>query len=95
MPDFFCHPCDRAFGSSEALAQHTQAKHPSGFTVDGETVIQDGEIVTSQVIKEGDPRTEPDWEGSCDVCGQSPIVPLTGMCGPCTFGEADTLHGNW
>ena len=38
---------------------------------------------------------EPDWEGECEVCGSSPIVPLTGMCGPCTFGEADTIGGNW
>ena len=38
---------------------------------------------------------EPDWEGSCEVCGQSPIMPITGMCGPCTTGEADTAGGNW
>ena len=43
----------------------------------------------------GDPRTEPDYSGSCEVCGQSPIVPATGMCGPCTFGEAETAGGNW
>ncbi|MEM9388329.1 MAG: hypothetical protein AAGA68_24975 [Pseudomonadota bacterium] len=38
---------------------------------------------------------EPDWSGQCENCGQSPIVPLTGMCGPCTFGEADTAGGEW
>lgn len=38
---------------------------------------------------------EPDWKGKCEVCGASPIVPLTGMCGPCTFGEAETAGGNW
>lgn len=38
---------------------------------------------------------EPDWGGHCEVCGQSPIVPSTGMCGPCTFGESDTIGGNW
>lgn len=37
----------------------------------------------------------PDWTKKCEVCGQSPIVPLTGMCGPCTFGEASTYGGNW
>lgn len=42
-----------------------------------------------------DVDTEPDWEGKCEVCGQSPIVPETGMCGPCTFGEAETAGGNW
>lgn len=39
--------------------------------------------------------TDPDWSKQCDVCGQTPIVPLTGLCGPCTFGEADTVGGNW
>ena len=38
---------------------------------------------------------EPDWTGTCENCGESPIVPLTGMCGPCTFGEAETANGNW
>lgn len=38
---------------------------------------------------------EPDWEGECENCGASPVVPETGMCGPCTFGEAETVNGNW
>lgn len=38
---------------------------------------------------------EPDWNGQCCVCEQSPIVPITGMCGPCTWGEAETAGGNW
>lgn len=42
-----------------------------------------------------DDEMEPDWSGKCEVCDQSPIVPMTGMCGPCTFGEADTVAGNW
>ena len=41
------------------------------------------------------PETDPDWSVSCDVCGSSPVVPVSGMCGPCTFGEADTVAGNW
>lgn len=41
------------------------------------------------------PETDPDWTGKCEVCGQSPVVPATGMCGPCTFGEAETATGNW
>lgn len=44
---------------------------------------------------EHDPKTAPDWTGECSVCGDSPIVPDTGLCGPCTFGEADTAGGNW
>ena len=39
--------------------------------------------------------TEPDWKKSCFVCGEKPTVPCTGMCGPCTFGEAETAGGNW
>ena len=38
---------------------------------------------------------EPDYTRSCIVCGASPVLPATGMCGPCTFGEADTIDGNW
>lgn len=41
------------------------------------------------------PKTKPDWTGKCENCGASPIVPATGMCGPCTFGDADTVDGNW
>lgn len=40
-------------------------------------------------------ETEPDWTKKCENCGQTPIVPITGMCGPCTFGEADTIAGDW
>jgi hypothetical protein len=39
--------------------------------------------------------TEPDWKTPCFVCGEKPTVPCTGMCGPCTFGEAETAGGNW
>jgi len=39
--------------------------------------------------------TSPDWTSQCENCGATPIVPATGMCGPCTFGEADTAGGNW
>lgn len=48
-----------------------------------------------EVLEENDPRVKPDWTKKCEVCGMSPIVPLTGLCGPCTFGEADTIGGNW
>ena len=48
---------------------------------------------------------EPDYERKCDICGHSPIVTGvkysqvvidTGMCGACTWGEADCLWPeNW
>lgn len=34
--------------------------------------------------------TFPDWSKECIVCGNLPVSPVTGMCSPCTFGEADT-----
>ncbi len=45
--------------------------------------------------KHPDPESDPDWTGKCENCGESPILPSTGMCGPCTFGEAETAGGNW
>lgn len=44
---------------------------------------------------EARPETAPDWTHKCENCGATPIVPVTGMCGPCTFGEAETAGGNW
>ncbi len=38
---------------------------------------------------------KPDWNRKCSVCDQSPIHPVTGKCGPCTFGVAETVNGNW
>lgn len=32
-----------------------------------------------------------DYKGKCENCGNSPVVSLTGLCGPCTFGSADAL----
>jgi hypothetical protein len=49
----------------------------------------------------------PDYSRSCENCGQSPVVTAvnmksgevtyeSGMCGPCTFGEADCIDPeNW
>jgi hypothetical protein len=38
---------------------------------------------------------DPDWTRKCESCGASPVMPATGMCGPCTFGEANTAGGEW
>jgi len=37
----------------------------------------------------------PDWERKCEVCEAQPVVPVSGLCGPCHFGEADTMFGDW
>lgn len=34
--------------------------------------------------------------GECDSCGfETVLVKDVGLCGPCCFGEADTINGNW
>jgi hypothetical protein len=55
-------------------------------------VAQKNKPATEKRVETG---MEPDWEHKCEVCGERPIVPATGMCGPCTFGEAETFGGNW
>ena len=51
--------------------------------------------VPGKVYTNDDPEFKPDWETPCEVCGERPTMPLTGMCGPCTTGEAETYGGNW
>jgi hypothetical protein len=29
-----------------------------------------------------------DYTRKCEGCGAKPVVSMTGLCGPCTFGEA-------
>jgi hypothetical protein len=48
-----------------------------------------------QKAEEERKQVEPDWTKKCENCDATPIVPMTGLCGPCTFGEADTAGGNW
>ena len=36
-----------------------------------------------------------DWSTPCMNCGDTPTFCTTELCGPCCFGEADTLGGNW
>ena len=48
---------------------------------------------------------QPDYEATCDNCGQSPVVTCVkngvvvyslDMCGACTFGEAGSMYPeNW
>jgi len=36
-----------------------------------------------------------DWDTSRKNCGETPTVKATGLCGPCTFGDSETIGGNW
>lgn len=51
--------------------------------------------MVGELLERDDPRVAPDWSKPCMNCQDTPVVPLTGMCGPCTFGEAETAGGNW
>lgn len=42
-------------------------------------------------LKDGDK----DWETPCINCDSIPTVHPVRLCGPCCFGEADTIGGNW
>lgn len=34
--------------------------------------------------------------GECESCEQTTVlVAEVGLCGPCCFGEAETINGNW
>jgi hypothetical protein len=66
----------------QGLEDHIAAKHP-----------ERAEPKTAASGRSAD--MEPNWGGECMVCGASPTVPLTGMCGPCSFGKSDTMDGNW
>ena len=50
-------------------------------------------------VPEDDPICDdcynPDWTGKCGNCDHTPIVPFSGLCGPCHFGEAATIDGSW
>ncbi|MCR9214809.1 MAG: C2H2-type zinc finger protein [Proteobacteria bacterium] len=83
---FKCAICEKRFGSEQAARQHISSKHFD------ELVFCDAPDVTSEAQSE---ETEPDWSRECETCGSTPIVPVTGMCGPCTFGTADAIGGNW
>ena len=49
----------------------------------------------NEMSEENERAFRPNFDGQCTVCGESPTVTATGLCGPCTFGEAETAGGNW
>ena len=51
------------------------------------------ELTTQQLIE----LFLPDWEAQCSVCQSDiePVVPMSGLCGPCHFGTAEALGGDW
>jgi len=37
----------------------------------------------------------PNYQESCDNCGQTPTVGNSGMCGCCYFGTHEAVNGGW
>lgn len=37
---------------------------------------------------------QPNWKRKCQ-CGATPVVPVSGLCGPCHWGKAATINGGW
>ncbi len=42
-------------------------------------------------LKDGDK----DYDTPCGNCDAVPTVHPFQLCGPCCFGEAETINGNW
>ena len=63
-----------------------------------------GNTLTNFVDVDGNPACkahggrdafDKDHQRKCQVCKATPVVWATGLCGPCTWGEAETVGGNW
>lgn len=37
----------------------------------------------------------PNWQRACCNCAAKPVVPLSGLCGPCHWGTAAAVDGGW
>jgi len=48
-----------------------------------------------QIDKDTERAFRKNYKVSCMVCEEKPTVGDLGLCGPCTWGEADTYGGNW
>ena len=64
---------------------------------DIERQMQSHPAVSGPAMKpnKDDPDTRPNWKVKCQVCGAKPTVGDMGLCGPCCFGDAYTVGGNW
>ena len=38
-----------------------------------------------------DYSTDPNWQVECINCGAVPTIGDSGLCGPCCYGEAETI----
>lgn len=66
-------------------------KRRASGNVSRETIEQLENAEIRGKLKDGDK----DYTTECMVCGAAPTVHPTELCGPCCFGEAETINGNW
>lgn len=54
---------------------------------------------TCRIKRRAEKQTEDpaykNYNCKCQNCDQLPTVGDTGLCGPCCWGEAETVNGNW
>jgi hypothetical protein len=88
--------------SSSDVSEYGRARAETKGTVPKKGSGTNCGVCNKPLPADNDPRNEicaecmaPDWTKPCEVCGQRPIMSFTGMCGPCTTGEAETVGGNW
>lgn len=94
--DHYCPDCDRRFSSHAGLRQHNDAVHrglrpgprPGACPVCGEMHVSQRALSDHRITAHA-PRGS--LHGDCIVCGASPTVADTELCGPCCFGTADAL----
>lgn len=88
-----CKECGKRVKHAHALRQHCD---DTGHKKPGWLLGMEKRVAFAPAEQDGeDDAFEADWSCECEVCGAVPVVKATGMCGPCTFGEAETIGGNW
>lgn len=55
----------------------------------------DDELRSAREELEGLEGLRPFYGFGCSICEAAPIVPDTGLCGPCTWGESRMRNGCW
>jgi hypothetical protein len=45
-----------------------------------------GKLESGKAKRKRIERVYADYKHECENCGATPVVSLTGLCGPCTFG---------
>jgi NMD protein affecting ribosome stability and mRNA decay len=79
-----CPECSKQFDGEHAVRQHRWMKHKAGVPMN--TRPRPKVDADAFAVTHGRP---------CCVCGATPTVGSTDLCGPCCFGEAETIGGNW